>query len=539
MGFSFKILSLRTKTFISNINSVKMKTTNILLTGILISILFSSCNNNQSEQVEETITKETVIPKMAMTTETPEGISTPNTLNSSAIGELNFFDGVPLPETADKVYDYIDLHNAVDAYVRGIHIASMEAMKRGLEEHGPANKTALLFEDLMDSKAFWLTPNTTSVYMASWLEVGDEPMVIETPPDVLGFINDHWFKYVLDFGRLGPDKSQGGKFLIIPQGYEGEIPEGYHVAKTNTSGHWVIWRGFQKDGSPKPAIDATKATFKIYPLSQKDNPPTMNFVNMSGKISNTIHRMDADIFSEINAVVQSEPAIGENPEILGSLAAIGIQKGKEFKPDERMQNILDEAAILGAAIVRTQMAKPRSDYMYLYENSQWINPLAYRNYLFEFEGARLLDARAGFHFYATGITPAMSLKLIGKGSQYAVAYSDKDGNTFDGSKTYKVNIPADAPMKDFWSFTIYDNQTRSMLQTDEQFPGIDSNKEGLVKNEDGSYDIYIGPEAPLGKENNWIQTVSGKGWNTIFRLYGPLESWFDKTWRPSDFELIK
>ena len=539
MGFSFKILSLRTKIFISNINSEKMKTTNILLTGILVSILFSSCNNNQTEQVEETITKETVIPKMAMTTETPEGISTPNTLNSSAIGKLNFFDGVPVPETADKVYDYIDLHNAVDVYVKGIHIASMEAMKRGLEEHGPANKTALLFEDLMDSKAFWLTPNTTSVYMASWLEVGDEPMVIETPPDVLGFINDHWFKYVLDFGRLGPDKSQGGKFLIIPQGYEGEIPEGYHVAKTNTSGHWVIWRGFQKDGSPKPAIDATKATFKIYPLSQKDNPPTMNFVNMSGKISNTIHRMDADIFSEINAVVQSEPAIGENPEILGSLAAIGIQKGKEFKPDERMQNILDEAAILGAAIVRTQMAKPRSDYMYLYENSQWINPLAYRNYLFEFEGARLLDARAGFHFYATGITPAMSLKLIGKGSQYAAAYSDKDGNTFDGSKTYKVNIPADAPMKDFWSFTIYDNQTRSMLQTDEQFPGIDSNKEGLVQNEDGSYDIYIGPEAPLGKENNWIQTVSGKGWNTIFRLYGPLESWFDRTWRPSDFELIK
>ena len=132
----------------------------------------------------------------------------------------------------------------------------------------------------------------------------------------------------------------------------------------------------------------------------------------------------------------------------------------------------------------------------------------------------------------------MTFKIIGKGSQYACAYSDKDGNTFDGSLTYKVNVPANAPMKDFWSFTIYDNQTRSMLQTDEQFPGIDSNKEGLVQNEDGSYDIFIGPEAPDGKENNWIQTVPGKGWNTIFRLYGPLEPWFDKTWRPSDFELV-
>jgi len=508
-------------------------TKKLLLAIIAINII--GCNTSEKKDVVQSV----VPVKMKMTTEIPEGISTPNTLNSSTIGELNFFDGVPLPETEEKVNDYIDLHNAVNAYVNGIHIASMEGLKRGIVAFGPANKTALLFEDLMDSKAFWLTPNTTSVYMASWLEVGDEPMVIETPPDVLGFINDHWFKYVLDFGRLGPDKSQGGKFLIIPPGYEGMIPKGYHVAKTNTHGHWVIWRGFQKGGSPKPAIDATKATFKIYPLSQKDNPPAMNFVNMSGKINNTIHRMDAHIFEEMNAVVQSEPSFGESKEILGSLAAIGIQKGKEFKPDARMQKILEEAAKIGAAIVRTQMAKPRSDYFYYYENSQWINPLAYRSHLFEHQGIRLIDARAAFHFYATGITPAMTLKLIGKGSQYACAYSDKDGNTFDGSKTYKVNIPANAPMKDFWSFTVYDNQTRSMLQTDEQFPGIDNNKKGIVQNTDGSYDIYVGPKAPEGMKNNWIQTVPGKGWNTIFRLYGPLEPWFDKTWRPGDFELVE
>ena len=519
-----------------------MRIISALLSVIILSTTTISCNSSQTEENTSSTSTPTVSsksPKMEMTTEVPEGISTPNSVNSSTLGEIKYFDGVPMPETADKVYDYIDLHNAVNAYVNGIHIASMEGLKRGIVEFGPANKTALLFEDLMDSKAFWLTPNTTSVYMASWLEVGDEPMVIETPPDVLGFINDHWFKYVIDFGRLGPDKSQGGKFLIVPQDYKGEIPEGYFVAKTNTHGHWVIWRGFQQDGSPKPAIDATKATFKIYPLSQKDNPPAMNFVNMSGKINNTIHRMDADIFEEMNSVVQSEPSLGENKEILGSLAAIGIVKGKEFKPDARMQEILDEASKIGAAIVRTQMAKPRSDYMFLYDDSQWINPLAYRSYLFEHNGVRLLDARGAFHFYATGITPAMSLKLIGKGSQYACAYSDKDGNTFDGSKTYKVNVPANAPMKDFWSFTIYDNQTRSMLQTDNPLPGIDSNKEDLIQNTDGSFDIFVGPNAPEGMEINWIQTVPGKGWNTIFRLYGPLEQWFDKTWKPSDFEVLK
>jgi len=514
-----------------------MKNIQTILAATLI-LTVAACID-QTQEKAESISSETSIPKMKMTTDTPEGIATPNTLNSSAIGELNFFDGVPVPETAEKIYDYVDLHNAVDAYVKGIHIASMSAMKKGITEFGPANKTALLYEDLMDSKALWLTPNTTSVYMASWLELADEPMVIETPGDVLGFINDHYFKYVTDFGRLGRDRAQGGKYLLIPPGYEGDIPEGYFVSRTNTSGHWVIWRGFQKDGSPKPAIDDTKANFKIYPLSQKDNPPAINFVNMSGKFNNTIHRMDAEIFNEINEVIQSEPVEGENVEIIGTLAAIGIKKGHEFKPDARMQKILDEAAKIGAAIVRTQMSKPRSEYLYMYENSQWVNPLAYRNYTFEHEGARLIDARAAFHFYATGITPAMSLKLIGKGSQYACAYSDKDGNTFDGSKTYKVNVPADAPMLDFWSFTIYDNQTRSMLQTDEQFPGIDSNKEGLVKNADGSYDVYIGPKAPKGMENNLIKTIPGKGWNTIFRLYGPLEPWFEKTWRPSDFELVK
>lgn len=502
------------------------------LAGVIALIALFSCDQNSGKK--ETIAEKSTLPKMKMTTETPEGIATPNVLNSSNLGELNFFDGVPYPETAEKVYDYIDLHNAVDAYIKGIQIASMEAMKRGLLSFGPANTTAVLFEDLMDSKALWLTPNTTSVYMASWLELGDEPWVIETPPDVLGIIDDHYFKYVADFGRLGPDRAQGGKFLIIPPGYEGDVPDGYFTYQTNTYGHWVVWRGFQVDGNPKPAVDATKATFKMYPLSQKDNPPAMNFVNASGKFNNTIHRMDAEIFHEIDAVIQAEPPMGENPEILGSLAAIGIEKGQEFNPDERMQKILDEAAKLGAAIVRTQMAKPRSGYLYKFPGTQWLNPLAYKSYLFEHEGVRLLDARSAFHFYATGITPAMSMKIVGKGSQYAIAYSDANGNTFDGNKTYRFHVPANPPMKDFWSFTIYDNQTRSMLQTDQQFPGIDNNKEGLVQNEDGSWDIYFGPQPPEGFENNWIQSIPGKGWNTIFRLYGPLDPWFDGEWYPSD-----
>ena len=213
-----------------------MKKQSIIIASM--ALLAVACNSGAEKTEKAATPKQVVVPKMKMTTEIPEGIATPNKMNSSALGELNFFDGVPLPETADKVYDYVDLHNAVDAYIKGIHIASMEAMKQGILKFGPENNTALLFETLMDSRSLWLTPNTSSVYMVSWMEIGNEPMVIETPPDVLGFVNDHWFKYVADFGRLGPDKGQGGKFLIVPQDYEGKIPEGYHVARTNTSGHW-------------------------------------------------------------------------------------------------------------------------------------------------------------------------------------------------------------------------------------------------------------------------------------------------------------
>ena len=163
-------------------------------------------------------------PKMKMTSERPAGIATPNTLKTS-IGTLHMTDGVPNPKTIETIYDYLDLHNGVQAYLSGIQIASMSGLLRGILEFGPSNYTALIFDELMDSQSLFLTANTTSVYMMLWLETKrDEPMVIETPPDVLGIIDDHWFRYVADFGRLGPDKNKGGKFLILPPGYEGNVP---------------------------------------------------------------------------------------------------------------------------------------------------------------------------------------------------------------------------------------------------------------------------------------------------------------------------
>ncbi|WP_339461458.1 DUF1254 domain-containing protein [Pseudomonas sp. EA_105y_Pfl2_R69] len=479
------------------------------------------------------------VPKMKMTTPIPAEITTPDTVESR-IGTLTFNDGFPSDETVQKVYDNLAFQRGVSVFLSATGGSSTEGLRQGLASIGvDNNQTVALFEDLMDSKSLFLTPNTESIYSVMWVDVKDGPVVLETPPDVLGLIDDHWFHYVADFGRVGPDKGQGGKFLLVPPGYKGDIPEGYFVYHTKTYGHLVFWRGFIKDGSTASAVAATKKHAKIYSLKDAANPPPMKFINASGKHFNTIGAGTFKFYEDINNIVQYEPNEAFNPAILGQLAALGIEKGKEFNPDERMKKILTEAAAVGDATARALVFKYPEDIAY-YPGSAWVQGFVGDNYKFQSQpGVDNTDALVHMLFYATGVTPAMSLKILGKGSQYALAFVDSDGKPMDGSKTYKIHLPPNVPAKDFWSFVVYDNQTRSMLQTDQQYPSISSEKKGIVTNPDGSVDIWFGPTAPKGHEANWVQTVPGKGWSTALRLYGPEEAWFDKTWRPSEIELVE
>jgi len=227
------------------------------------------------------------------------------------------------------------------------------------------------------------------------------------------------------------------------------------------------------------------------------------------------------------------------PELVGTLASIGIKKGQPFAPDDRTRAILTDAVEVGNATARAIVFAQRDRRGFYYPDRQWKTNFIGGSSEFYDNGERMLDSRVLFHYYATGITPAMAQPVVGKGSVYAYAERAANGDYLDGGKTYRITLPAPIPMKDFWSFMVYDNQSRSMLETDQKSAGLDSNSRGLVANDDGSYTIWFGPKAPKGKEGNWVQTMPGKGWNTLLRLYGPLQPWFDKTWKPGDFELVK
>jgi hypothetical protein len=285
-----------------------------------------------------------------------------------------------------------------------------------------------------------------------------------------------------------------------------------------------------------------KTKLKIYPLARAENPPQMEFVNFSRKAVNTIHANNYEFYEELDRVIQKEPVGLIDPELRGLIASIGIQKGRSFEPDARMKGILTEAVAVANATARSIVFQAREPETYYYEGSYWKTGFVGGDYQWLKDGGsggRYLDARTLFFYVATVNTPAMALKMIGRGSQYALVDKDRNGEFLDGSKHYKLNIPANVPAKDFWSVVAYDPQTRSELQTGQPFPSKNNKRDDLDYNPDGSVDLYFGPKASAGKERNWIETIPGKGWFVLLRLYGPLEPWFDKTWRPGEFEKIQ
>jgi hypothetical protein len=514
-------------------------------------------------------------------TPVPTEITTPSKVET-AIGNLEFTDGYPTGETAEKLRDHLDYLHGVETFMNTISGVSVFAIRKGFQDAGIADGDVLICSGLLNSRSLFLTANADTVYFWSFHDLSQGPLVFETPSDTLGLFNDIWFRWISDFGLPGADRGQGGTYLLVGPGYDGPLPEGgCYVRHSRTNHVTLIGRAFINENpgdDPAPTADRIKEQLKIYPyaaggvgssvgafltgrgpLGQPASSQSPRFVEGTGLAMNTVPPNDFGHYEMLDALVQLEPAEALDTELAGQFAAIGIVKGEEFKPDSRLRAILDDAVAVGNAASRTvgMGAHPADDFRYYDGDSAWWNMLFVGG--FEFtnpppnitaegvqpfpnKGARQLHSRTSMFYTATAITPAMCMRLAGVGSQYLVANVDAAGEPFDGAKTYRVSLPKDIPAARFWSLKLYDNQSRSLLQTEQLFPRAGSQEYPSPAAEaeaDGSTVIYCSPTRPDDvAPGNWIQTDPEKGWFVILRCYSPLQPFFDKTWRAGEFELV-
>jgi hypothetical protein len=508
----------------------------------------------------------------------PASVTTPDKVETR-IGTLDFKDGLPSKATLDKVYDNLDFTYAYRAFMDNLRGVSIHALRKGMMNIGMKENEVLVYSELMDAKSLFLTANADTIYVMGFLDLTKGPVVLETPPKFLGAVQDAWFRWVTDVGLPGPDRGEGGKYLIVGPDYTGPLPDGgFFVtrARTNT----IVWFGrsfLENHSDPKPVVEGIRKFTKVYPyeaggvgtplaefltgktaLGRVTPPPATVFHEGSGKVMNTLPPSDFSYYEMLNEIVQKEPATALDPELMGPVAALGIIKGKPFAPDARMKKIMTEALALANATSRSLFMNPRDPSWFYYPGSAWSNLLFQTGYEFETPipqitkegvkpypptGYRTMDGRTYFFYGITGITPAMAMRLTNVGSQYLLAMADADKNYFDGAKTYKCTLPKDVPESNFWSFTVYDNMSRSMLDTPQRFPRAGSQSypsPAAEASADGSTTVYFSPKQPDGvKRGNWIQTDPNKGWFVILRLYSPLEPFFTKKWRPSEVELVK
>ena len=366
-------------------------------------------------------------------------------------------------------------------------------------------------------------------------------MVIELPPGAfIGLVNDHHQGWVQDLGLPGPDAGKGGRHLVLPPGYAGAIPDGYHVGRSTTMRNLLAVRALPQDGDLQKALDALRAV-RIHALG--DESRMLEVVDTSDKqMDSSSLRWEDNIgfWEQLAAIVEAEPI---NPNVLpmyGLLAELGVAKGQPFAPDQRMRAILERAAREGRdQMLVSAFDSARADRVAWPDRKwEWVGLLPGSA---QFEASYGLDLEARDRWFAQAIvtSPAMFRRDAGAGSLYWLGVRDSAGAWLDGGKTYRLTVPMPVPDKLFWSVTLYDAQTRSQVQTDQDKAALRSLFELKDLGDEGVVDLFFGPEQPEGTENRWIKTSPGRGWFAYMRIYGPEAAAFDGSWKPGDFEEVE
>jgi hypothetical protein len=393
---------------------------------------------------------------------------------------------------------------------------------------------------LSDWKNQTLTPNPDSIYLMPFINTKDVgPVVLEIPPadegSITGSIDDAWQTALEDVGPAGADKGEGGKYLVLPPGYDGDVPRGYFLVPAETNRTYALLRSILRSGNDVAKAVAYGKRVKLYPLTHAAEPPPTIFSDAADVVFDTSIPYDLRFFESLSRTVQAEPWLARDRAMLDPLKSIGIEKGKLFLPDAETQDILDDAAREAHAWLDLRYESAFSSGFY--DGRRWALPVS--NELVE--GMETAFANPdSYPLDGRGIAYAMgffSAKHLGRGQFYLMAIKDRTGQPLDGAKTYRLNVPPKVPVTQYWSATVYDRATHTLIP-DLPRGSRSSQSPDLTINRDGSVDIYFGPAAPSGKDSNWVPTSPGGEFEVLFRFYGPERSFFDKRWVLPDIEKI-
>jgi hypothetical protein len=455
--------------------------------------------------------------------------------------EYRFEGGLPTAETVEQAYDDTDLVRAITAYRFFYPSVSGYCIYKGDLAGGMVtNQTFSVVEDAVGLRCF--TPNSDTPYAGLVIDLSDGPFVIELPPGALmGVVNDLHQRWVMDYGLPGPDKGEGGKHLLLPPGYRGEVPAGYHAAMPTTNRVLGLLRALPPHGDLHAGIELMK-TIKVYPLEPPADWSEPGWAELSHDFDYTPLPFETDLryWQELHELIDAEPPYDGYRNAYGELAALGIAKGLPFAPDERMRDILVRGAQAANAQMRVQSLADRRPDRVVWEGRRWewavLRP---ENGTFDGESYVDLEAREKWFFQAQIESPAMFARAPGAGSLYWFAARDNTNAYLDGGRSYQLSVPLPVPAKLFWSITVYDAETRSEIVTEQNQAALRSLVELTPEHlgdQATQVTLHFGPECPSGAQGRWIKTTPGKGWFVYFRIYGPDQPAFDQTWQLSDFQ---
>jgi len=444
------------------------------------------------------------------------------------IGELTFENGYPDKETLEKLYDERDFQRASQAYLWALPVVSMMELIRSSKEDLGADFGDLVLVKGYDDASHGITANATTEYLFGWYDLTTVgPVVVQEPAGLIaGFVNDMWQRPSVDIGMPGPFGGKGGNHLIIGPGQT--VPEdaaGYNIVQSKSNYVFILTRIVEPDPVKKQAL---QDGFQLFPFNERVEPGKTKIVAIAGRDWNSNQPRGMDFWKHVAGFLNHEPIEERDRFWAAMLAPLGLEKGQEFAPNARQAKILEEAAFVGEAMAGANNFHSRFPTAHYADGTNWDMALAH-NLNQRGEHYDQLDERAAWYYEALTTSKGMTSDRPGIGSTYLGAYRDSDEDWLDGANNYALQVPPEVPAKNFWSVTVYHNETRYLTQNEQKIADRSSHMD-LLKNDDGSTTIYFGPTPPAGREQNWIPTNPGEGWFSYFRLYGPLEGYFSREW---------